>query len=479
MQTRLALPVLIYVLVVATPILMKIGPLQLSMIRIFLLFMIIPLTVGLFSGKYGRVLPVDYLFFAHIGWMTLAMTVTNPDRVIENTGSAAVEFLGAYILGRAYIRDRSDFIALIKVVAFVVLCTLPLALLESQTGRPIILDLIRKLPAISSYEDINNPARMGLERAQTVFTHPIHYGLFCSMIFSLVYVGLASVMSKGKRLAYSVGIGICVFLSLSSGALLALLLQIFLIAWATALDKFQRRWLILFSAFVFLYILIDILSNRSPLDVFMSYATFSAHNAYWRKIIFEWGVMNIMGNVENGIESARLFGIGLSDWVRPVFMHSGSMDNFWLVIAVRHGLPGLFFLAYGYLWVLWKVGMRDLGDDKVLLDLRRAWMIAFAGLTFTLATVHIWSAVYSFVMFMFGAGVWFLSAEPQNDDSPSEKESLRGPVHGARKGPSYTRFPVGSVSGDPTTARAISVRSPVTATRHRSIDTGSRNSRVI
>ena len=416
-----------------------------SVTRIILMVIIVPLTVQLFSGRYGRILPVDWLFFLYIGWMTLSMSVVSPDRVIENTGSAAIEFLGAYLVGRAFIRSRDDLILLTKLVVAVVICTLPLALLETATGQPLILNLIQGLPGLSSYANVNNATRMGLERVQTVFYHPIHYGLFCSMSFGLIYVGLAHVVTMRTRWLCAAALSLGVFLSLSSGALLALLLQIFLIGWSVMFRNVEKRWLVLLCVFAVMYVFLDITSNRSPIRVFMSYATFSAHNAYWRSIIFEWGVMNIMGNAAEGIPAAKLFGIGLSDWVRPSYMHSGSMDNFWLVVAVRNGLPAFAALAGGYVWVLWKVGRRDLGGDPVLLDLRRAWMISFAGLTFTLATVHIWGSIFSFVFFMFGAGVWFVTAEPEaRGDTPEPAPEVPD-----RSRESYTRFPRGP-SGSPT-----------------------------
>ena len=443
-EAKLALPALLYVISVATPVLMLVGPLYMSVTRMILLVLIVPLTANLFSGRYGKVLPIDYLFFAHIAWMTISMAIINPERVVENTGSAAIEFLGAYLVGRAFIRDRGDLIALVKLLAVISIVTLPLALLESQTGRPLILEMIKKLPSITSYANVNNEPRMGLERAQTLFIHPIHYGLFVSMNFALIYVGMARIMSAGQRLFYGIAIAICVFLSLSSGALLALLLQMFLIAWATIFHKVDKRWLMLFGFLAFCYVVIDLLSTRTPIRVFMSYATFSAHNAYWRSIIFEWGVMNIMGSVAEGIPSAKLFGIGLNDWIRPDFMHSGSMDNFWLVVAVRNGLPALAMLAGGYFWLLWRVGTRKIEGDPVLIDMRRAWMIAMVGVAFTLATVHIWGSIYSFVMFMTGAGVWFLTAEPEGADGPNDGAAPADPQ--VRGGTSYTRFPGGTVA---------------------------------
>ena len=458
-RTRLALPVIIYVFSVVTPIVTNIGGLYLTMTRVVLLVMIVPLIAQLFSGRFGKILLVDYLFFFYISWMTVSMAVVNPDRVVANTGSAAVEFLGAYLVGRVFIRDRSDLIALIRLVGVIVLLTVPLALLETVTGQSIVLSLLNKLPGISSYANINYPKRMGLERAQTIFVHPIHYGLFCSFSFALTYVGLTRVINSGTRRIYGLGISLGVFLSLSSGALLALVLQIFLISWSVIFRKTSRRWLMLFGFFVLIYIVIDLLSSRPPIRVFMSYATFSAHNAYIRSIIFDWGMMNLMGSVAEGIPSAKLFGIGLNDWVRPIYLHSPSMDNFWLLVAVRNGFPAFVALAGGYAWLLWKVGRRDLDGDLVLLDLRLAWMISFVGLTFTLATVHIWGSLYSFVFFMFGAGVWFLTAEPENQTNTPELE----PEAPDRSRESYTRFPKGPSSSSPSRGRQPISPRPVTA----------------
>ena len=89
-------------------------------------------------------------------------------------------------------------------------------------------------------------------------------------------------------------------------------------------------------------------------------------------------------------------------------MYSGSMDNFWLVMAIRYGVPGFCFLAVGYIVVIARVMRRKFQGDTVLQNLRMAWVFTFLGLTFTLCTVHVWTNIYSFVFFMFGAGVWFI-----------------------------------------------------------------------
>ena len=432
---KLPLPVVLYLVAVVLPIGFSLGPLALNLLRVLLLILVLPLLGQLLAGKYGRIFPTDILFLGHILWATVALTVNNPTLVVQQIGSVGVEFIGGYLMGRAYIRTPQDFIALCRMLAILVCCTFPLALFETLTGRPLLLEAIRKLPGITTAAFNVQEGRMGLERVQLGFAHPIHYGLFCAVAFSLTFIGLQDVLRTSTRLITSAVVGLCGFLALSSGALLALALQIGLISWAWVFRKMQRRWLLLLAAFMVAYVVIDILSNRTPIQVFMSYATFSAHTAYWRGIIFEWGMKSVWAH--------PLLGIGLNDWVRPWYMYSGSMDNFWLVMAVRYGIPGFLILVVGYLPPLWRIGWRDFSADALMMQLRRAWMFSFMGLTFTLTTVHVWTNIYSFVFFMFGAGMWMITFQPtalQPDDTGALDDKLRPDIPAGRM--RYSRFPI-------------------------------------
>ncbi len=140
-----------------------------------------------------------------------------------------------------------------------------------------------------------------------------------------------------------------------------------------------------------------------------------------------------------------LLGLGFNDWKRPVYMISGSMDNFWLVIAVRYGIPAFLCLALGVFVPLLRIIFRDFRADPRLAQVRLAWVLTFVCLSFTLATVHIWGNIFSFVFFMFGAGVWMVRAEvqaPQSDDGP-DQGAPSGLAQGDTSGrapPRYTRF---------------------------------------
>lgn len=450
--TRLPWPVAIYLLCVVIPIWFNAGPLLLSTLRVYLLAMILPLVVQLVMGRFGRLLITDVLFVAHFVWATLALAINNPTQVAGQFGSVGVEFMGGYLVGRAYIRTAGSFFALCRWLVVIVFCLAPLAVFEALTGRPPIIEAIWALPGISSVGAVFADKRLGLERVQAVFAHPIHFGLFCSVGLSLSFVALRGVTSTFRRWTNTIVIAFTGFLGLSSGAFLAILLQLGLIAWAAIFAMMRARWWLLLGLFALAYVVIDILSTRSPIQVFMSYATFSAHNAFWRGIIFEWGLANVIGSAEKGITGSPWFGIGLNDWIRPHYMYSGSMDNFWLVMAVRYGVPGFLFLAVGYAWAIFLIMRRNFDTDAVLAQIRRAWVFTFLGLTFTLVTVHVWGSVYSFVFFMFGAGVWLIAAEPaapgdpQDDPDgdlgePGSDAAPDAPPGPARRGPRYSRFP--------------------------------------
>lgn len=433
---KLALPVKLYLLFLILPVAFTLGPLHMTLMRGLLLVMVVPLFFQLMSGRFGRLHLVDFAFCAHLIWIGVALAVNNPNRVVETFGSTGLEFLGGYLIARAYIRDRASFIALCKWLGVIALILLPLALYETQTGRPIVIETIRSIPGLLTEVNVNNPKRLNMERAQVVFAHPIHFGLFASVCFSLVAVGLKDILPTNQRFILAGAGAICCFTALSSGAILALILQCALIAWYLVFRDYPARWKLLFWLFVAAYVIVDLLSDRTPVRVFMSYATFSPHNAYWRGIIFEWGVMNILGNAERGIPPAPIFGIGMHNWVRPHFMPSGSMDNFWLVMGLRYGLPGFGFLALGYGVTLWQIGRRTgFSNDTVFLQLRRAWMFTFVGLTFTLCTVHVWTTVYSFTFFVFAAGLWMITALPETGDGAGPETEANTPP-----GQRYSRF---------------------------------------
>ena len=269
------LVVFIYLLAVVIPIAFTLGPILMTGLRLVVLVTIVPITIGLLAGRYGPRYWTDYLFLLHVLWMVIAFAVNNPDKVVQNIGSTAVEFLGGYVIARAYIQSRGAFISFCRGVRRYPFDYIPVHGLRSANGPPANYRVYQRTAVLFQRGCGDIPARMGFERAQVILAHPIHYGLFSSLAFSLTFVALKDEIGTTRRYLTSAVIGACVFFSLSSGALLAIVLQIGLIGWAWVFRGVKSRWWILLGLFAVMYVVIDLLSNRTPLRVFLSYATFS------------------------------------------------------------------------------------------------------------------------------------------------------------------------------------------------------------
>ena len=81
-----AFPVVLFLLAVVLPFSFSAGPVVMTGVRMLLIVMVVPITLRLLSGAYGRMLPTDYLFFLHILWVAVAMVVNNPGQAIQNVG---------------------------------------------------------------------------------------------------------------------------------------------------------------------------------------------------------------------------------------------------------------------------------------------------------------------------------------------------------------------------------------------------------
>ncbi|WGH77269.1 right-handed parallel beta-helix repeat-containing protein [Jannaschia ovalis] len=428
----------LYLLAVVVPVGMHLGPLYLTGLRILLLAVTLPLLAQLLRGRYGPVIATDWLFVGFAAWMTLALLANNPDRVIQQAPSVGVEFLGGYVIARATIRSVEAFLGFCRIILLVILIVLPAAIYEALTGASPIVRAIAALPGLVSVDEVPSDPRLGLERVQAIFAHPIHFGLFCSIAFSMTFVGLKDTMSDTRRWLAAGAVAGAGFLALSSGALLAIALQLGMIVWAATFRRLTWRWWLLVGLFALAYATVGLLSNRTAIQVFLSYATFSAHNAYWRAIIFEWGMMNVWAN--------PILGIGLNEWVRPDWMHSSSVDNFWLLTAMRYGLPAFALLTAGWLTILVRLMRLPLAAESREGRIRRACVFTLIGLAFTLATVHVWTNIYSFTFFILGSTAFLLHpAEPSevapDGPRPGKGERQTRAERARRPAPSYTRFP--------------------------------------
>ena len=398
------------------PVDWQVAGLRLTPLRLVLLALVPPLVLGLLTGRAGRLTGTDIAMFALTAWIALALTVNHGLGRAGYAGITGVEALGGYLAGRMLVRGAQDYRRLLRLMAWTMLLLLPAALIEFTTGRMVIPDLMRHL-GDSTSRGASAYGRLGFERVFSVFEHPIHFGLFCAL-------GIANFAAfchaRPLRQALTVGLaGGMAFLSLSTAPLLAAATQVGLMLWGRITGGAWRGLAILAAV---TYVTVDLLSNRTPVTILIDTATFNPVTGWVRLAVFEAGMASVRAN--------PVFGVGFNDWPRPGWV-TASVDNFWLLTAMRYGVAaaGLAALAFGL--HAWRAARAPLAGAAAAL--RAGHLIGLAALCVSMGTVHVWGAMGVFSMLYLGAGAW-THAGPEEAPSP-------GAEKGARRVPRrYTRF---------------------------------------
>lgn len=378
----------------------SVGGLRLSPYRMLLLVVAVPLLLRLLQNRRQPPHAVDYLIMAHAAWVVLALTVYGGIGTgLESGGIYAVESLGAYLLGRLTVTSAAEHRALLGFMVAVLGVMFLLTLPESLTGTHFIREAARALaggPGLPYIEP-----RLGLDRAFGSFDHPILYGVFAASTFAATYYVLSSELLRPRAIALLGMVACSTFLSLSAGPFVGLACQAIVIGWDRITKGINLRWTAIVAIFSLMWFAVSLASNRGPIKVFISYLTFSPESAYNRILIWDYGSAEVGRH--------PLFGIGFGDWIRPAWM-SDSMDNFWLLTAVRYGLPAMLFLAAAIITLALRQARANANDVEVNRH-RMAWVAITIGLAVSGITVHLWNAVFAYFFFLIGTGAWMVYPE--------------------------------------------------------------------
>ena len=389
--------------------------------------MFFPMLYMLLSGKVGRIRLPDLCVILICIWSSISYVVLHGfAATIETIGILWVETLGAYLVGRCFIRTSDDFFAAIQFIFRVSIFVIPVGIYELQTGQRVLLQVADIFG--STYPPNHQPGRLGLTRVQGPFAHPIHFGVFFGVMVGVAYF----VLGYGKKWfsrIWRAGIFIALcFLSLSSGPLIAAITQIYFIVWNGVFNTVKSRWYILAGILSFLYIVIDIISNRSPIAVFVSYAAFQAHTAYARIVQWEYGTQSIWEN--------PIFGIGLSGEWGQLYWMGTSVDMFWILPAMRHGVLvwGLWFTLF--FSVFFAIAYRNNLSDKIYFY-RLGYLCSMSGLFLSGWAVHFWDVTYVYLLFFIASGIWMLDWKETGEVTASPELS----ANDKKRELNYTRFP--------------------------------------
>jgi O-Antigen ligase len=384
------------------------GTFVLSAQRLVLLVSILPCTIQLLSGRVGRLQLCDVLVGFHAIWAFASFSVNHGiELAMKSGGIYSVEVFGAYLLSRVYIRDLKTFQQLVRFLLTIIMIEMLFAIPETLTGRHILREGLAKLVG-RSFAEVTD-VRMGLTRAFGSFPHPILYGVFCASAFSMTLYSMGQeVKSRFRQVIDALIVGLATVASVSSGAVLSLILQGGLMGWERATRRIPSRWIGLVIVLVTGVLALMVVSNRDPLSVMITYLTFNPATGYTRRVMWQYGSGDVIRN--------PFFGIGFNLWSRPPWLHLTSLDNFWLLVAIRHGIPGVASLLLACISALIQAG-REARRNRMAASSISGWTFSMIGTCGAAFTVHLWGSGLTFFCFLLGAGGWMSPAASSLSES--------------------------------------------------------------
>ena len=421
---RAAIPgmVVAYIIIFLLPIELSfyLGPLFMTPTRVFLMVTAVPLIVILFTRE--KLMAIDFLLMAYVMWVVLAFLVKRGTGGLEAAGQSFLEATVSYLVARLFFKEAGQVVRYIMVISLTIFVLGLLAIPEAIGHTRYLHDIPKMLTGISYV--MQDDLRLGLLRAASTFENPILFGLYCATFLSLVWY---STYGLGIRLALGAGIVMATGLSLSSAPMLLLVLQIVLIAAEHATRRIKRRAFYIVVGVLAAVAFIETFSNSGVAGLIASHLTFNPSTAYYRLLQWRFSIDDVMAN--------PFFGINFENWTRPYWL-TDSIDNNWLLLAMRSGLPAVMLLFAGLALLAYRLyRRRKTMRDPVLKSLMLGWIIGMSALFLGAWTVALFGKMTSAMFFLIGLGAALL----QMKDSAVADTPVLAQQH-QRGASRFTRF---------------------------------------
>lgn len=349
-----------------TYISVKVGTVDFTVCRIVILAIYLNLFLRTDLVTQFKLIWLDKLLIIYFLCQLAAGATNSPiGRLVENRAGAVLDLLLPYFAVRMIIRNKEQYLALLKGILIV---AAPLAIVgfyQCWTGdNPV--GFLKQYHALGpkSYAVLS---RLGFFRADVTFPMSIMFGLFFAML-GPPCAGLLGQPTVKKMLicAGVILMGIGAFSSMSSGPWLAALVAITFITFYPY-RKYSKEALVVV---VLMCLIVEIVSNRHFYDVLGGF-TINPTSAWYRTKIFEVALF------EGGMSGHWMTGYGFADPAWQIGGQGLDIVNHYIFILSRFGLAGLlpFLLivvaTLKKLWEAYKLGTSN--SDRWLI-----WCLASA-----------------------------------------------------------------------------------------------------
>jgi hypothetical protein len=382
------------VLTIPTDFAFDISGVLFTPIRLYLIVLFPIVVVRYLSVVQGRPPLFDLLYFLFVMWTFVAILLNRgPGAGLERGGQFFLEFGVVYMLARASIIRKEQASTLIKILFYIICVILFFAVIEAAIYRgPLIARLVDKIVGIPvNYEIREGFFRLGLYRARTFFGHAIIMGVFVGACFSLIVLSSRNIGSKIFRGSI---VFICTFLSLSSGPLLAVLIQIICLFIYYCSEKLNVNFNTILTGLFLWMVAMETFTGRGVVGT-VELLVLDPQNYHYRVLIWNQGIDDVLRN--------PFFGFREETWTRLHWMKP-SIDNFWLLQSMRGGIPSTLFLL-GSMLLLARTMVHQTFDkdiDPEIAALRRGCLFMLLAFFLCGAAVHFFDKVQPFFALMLG-----------------------------------------------------------------------------
>ena len=379
-----------------------------------------PLAVRQMVLRKIRLTFPDWLIIAGSFWGLLAMLLNSPiTEGIQSGGSFMIDVLGCYLIGRAYITDvRRLRTFLIFALPGIVIVGIILVI-ESTTQRLLIAPFF---PQRAELNDLYE-TRLGLLRARAVFPHSIAAGMFMGSLLSLYLLAQIRPLYKWMGVVAA----LTAIFTVSSSAFLMTVMLLALVAYRsffTAILKTREKLLYLVYGAAFVYVMLEVFTGRGAIRTIINYASLNPRTGYYRLLIWEYGTASVARH--------PWIGIGNAPMPRPDWMRIETIDNHWLMLAVRYGVPTGVLIGAGVLAAIWFCVSRNLRLNNfdrattlgAVFALVSLWIIAWTG--------ALWANHVAWFMLLVGLVSALATQLPQRAERPRMMQAPR-PVVAPRR----------------------------------------------
>ncbi|MEE4200896.1 O-antigen ligase family protein [Erythrobacter sp.] len=399
------LAVLVYLIFIPGQFSVTLFSIFLTPLRVFILVLSPFILREVVRGRLRFTTP-DFCLIVVAGWIALAsyMNSGELEKAFQQGGSHLVDITLAYFIARVCIKTPRDLRLLLILTAPGVLIQGLIVFQEAVTHQRLLQPFATSLTG--SVNPLRDEARLGLMRGAASFPHPILAGIFLA---SLLPIYLLSGLRSWPKWAGIIA-AICAFFTMSSAALLGLIFGAILAAYDWLTEQIRNvTWQLLLAFGAVVYFVIEMLSNTGFYGLLVRYASLNTASAYNRVLIWRFGTDNIAEH--------PWFGIGYDDWVRPSWMHSDSFDHFWLIMALRFGIPASLLLIIALLVALVMVARSSLFANPVDARLLRGVAISLGVFALGVNSVSMWQGILVWFFVLFGVAVSLGVYRPSPDRS--------------------------------------------------------------